>query len=292
MKKINGLVLIVLLLEGMSLHAQSTLPPEKQAIEDQYTQERASGIQNAAPKDPNAPFPIAPEVPFRTGIIDDCSPPFSAQNVSIQSCWQGLQNGIRTAVFTGAESDNFDAQQGIVYVMTIPDFPAETTVQTILTPVRAGAVSIVLAQNNILTLVSETGPYVMVFDVNAAGFTSVVLDTKPPRISGMPNNGCTLWPPDHKFVQVADVKATDAESGIFPGSFVVTANSNEPQNPIAPDVIISADGSGGFTVQLRADRFGTGIGRIYTITATASDLGGNTSTSTVTCAVPHDQGNN
>jgi hypothetical protein len=50
-------------------------------------------------------------------------------------------------------------------------------------------------------------------------------------------------------------------------------------------------GRGGFVVQLQADRLGTGNGRVYTLNATATDMAGNTVTTTSTCTVPHDQEN-
>lgn len=114
----------------------------------------------------------------------------------------------------------------------------------------------------------------------------------PPVISGMPV-GCSLFPPNHKLVQVATVTAADAVSGsLAPGSFTVTGTSNEPSNdPNDPEIVITPDGSGGFVIQLQAERLGTGTGRIYTITATASNTVGNTTTSTAICTVPHDQGN-
>ncbi len=114
----------------------------------------------------------------------------------------------------------------------------------------------------------------------------------PPVISGMPGPGCSLWPPNHKLVQVATVTAADAVSGgLAPGSFNVTGTSNEPSNdPNDPEIVITPDGSGGFVVQLQAERLGTGTGRIYTLTATASNTDGVTTTSTATCTVPHDQG--
>jgi hypothetical protein len=68
---------LLILLCGVLLFGQSnTLPPEKQAIQQQYAQERAAGAQNPAPKNPAAPYPIVPEQPFPTGILDDCSAPF------------------------------------------------------------------------------------------------------------------------------------------------------------------------------------------------------------------------
>ena len=130
---------------------------------------------------------------------------------------------------------------------------------------------------------------------NGAGLSSSVsvtikIDKTPPVISGMPAASCTLWPPNGKLVQVAIVTASDALSGLAPGSFKVTGTSNEPSfDPKNPEIVITPNGSGGFVVQLQADRLGNGTGRIYTLTATTNDLAGNTATATATCTVPHDQ---
>ena len=130
---------------------------------------------------------------------------------------------------------------------------------------------------------------------NGAGLSSSVpvtvkIDKNPPVISGMPAAGCTLWPPNHKLVQVATVTAADVLSGLTPGSLMVRGTSNEPMDPSDPAIVITPNGSGGLIVQLQADRLGTGTGRVYTLTATANDLAGNTATTEATCTVPHDQG--
>jgi hypothetical protein len=133
---------------------------------------------------------------------------------------------------------------------------------------------------------------------NAAGLAtsvpiSIKLDTTPPVISGMPGAGCSLWPPNHKLVQVATVTAADALSGLVPGSLHLSVTSNEPSSdPNDPEIVITPVGSGGFTVQLQADRLGSGNGRIYTFNATAMDNAGNSATVTATCTVPHDKGAN
>jgi hypothetical protein len=122
---------------------------------------------------------------------------------------------------------------------------------------------------------------------------AVQIDKTPPVISGMPAAGCTLWPPNHRFVQVATVTAADALSGLAPGAFKVTGASNEPiasADPMSTDIVITQTSPTTFTVQLRAERLGKGTGRVYTLNATASDLAANTATSTATCIVPHDQG--
>jgi hypothetical protein len=90
---------------------------------------------------------------------------------------------------------------------------------------------------------------------------------------------------------VGDVKATDPLSGVVLGSLKVMGSSNEPSSDSSnPEIVITPDGSGGFMVQLLADRLGTGKGRVYTLSATAMDNAGNTATTAATCAVPHDQG--
>ena len=116
----------------------------------------------------------------------------------------------------------------------------------------------------------------------------VSIDKTPPKIVGLPED-CTLWPPNHKLVKVAEVIAVDDVSGI--ADFDVTASSSEPASgptwgPHTPDIVIS-DGS----VELRAERYSQ-AGRLYEIAASASDLAGNEAEAEGECYVPHDQGNN
>jgi hypothetical protein len=117
---------------------------------------------------------------------------------------------------------------------------------------------------------------------------AVRIDTDAPAIDGLPGGGCVLWPPNNKTRQVAVVSAEDAVSGV--ANLQVTAASNEPTDPNDPDAVVTADGWGGFAVELRAARLGTGSGRVYTLTATTTDFAGNTRTMTASCTVPHDQG--
>jgi hypothetical protein len=121
----------------------------------------------------------------------------------------------------------------------------------------------------------------------AAVPVTIKIDKTPPVIAGMPVS-CTLGPPNNKLLQVATVTASDSLSGLVPGSFHVSATSNEP--PSDSEIVILPNGSGGFFVLLRAARSGSGNGRIYTIDATAMDNAGNAASATATCTVPHDQG--
>jgi hypothetical protein len=117
---------------------------------------------------------------------------------------------------------------------------------------------------------------------------TVKIDSTPPVLSGLPAAGCTLWPPNHKFVTVATIAGSDLLSGLV--SLTVNGTSNEPMAPNDPDMIITGSGTQPRTVQLRADRLGNGTARVYTLTITAIDAAGNTVSAISTCTVPHDKG--
>jgi hypothetical protein len=119
-------------------------------------------------------------------------------------------------------------------------------------------------------------------------------DTTPPVVtcSASPPS---LWPPNHKLVNVtATVHVADAGSGPA-GLTLVGATSSEPDNgtgdgdttgDIAGWTIGTADTAG----QLRAERSGNGPGRVYTLTYRGRDAAGNTATCAAKVTVPHDQG--
>jgi hypothetical protein len=166
-----------------------------------------------------------------------------------------------------------------------------------LTGAQMAASQVVTGNTTTISLVNEGLTTIHFFATDVAGngessqSLTVKIDKTRPVISGMPV-GCSLWPPNHKLVTVGTVTASDALSGLAPGSFQVTGTSNEgPGDPQSPDIVVTPNGSGGFVVQLRADRSGNSNDRVYNLTATASDLAGNTATATANCTVPHDKGN-
>lgn len=100
-------------------------------------------------------------------------------------------------------------------------------------------------------------------------------------VTASPN---TLWPPNHKMVNVKiDGSAVDEVSGI--ASVVITVKDEYGiYNMTVPGF--------GSTIQLEAWREGTDKdGRMYTITAVATDMAGNQSTATTVVIVPHDMRN-
>ena len=121
--------------------------------------------------------------------------------------------------------------------------------------------------------------------------TITVNDAQLPVITGGTANPSTLWPPNHKMVDVTiSYNVTD---NCTPSAAIVcdlTVSSNEP--PVPPgDGHSSAEWTviDAHHVQLRSERDGNGNGRIYTITITCREASGNTATKTVTVTVPHNQ---
>jgi predicted extracellular nuclease len=94
----------------------------------------------------------------------------------------------------------------------------------------------------------------------------------------------TLWPPNHKYRAVV---ATPTASSDVVDVTLVSATSNEPDDGLgdgdtANDIVIVDD----LTLKLRAERSGTGTGRIYTMTWQATNGCGATVTATTTVTVP------
>lgn len=120
----------------------------------------------------------------------------------------------------------------------------------------------------------------------SANTGSVEIDATPPSVacSAAPS---TLWPPDNKLAAVTvAVEVTDAGSG--PGAFGLTsATSNEPGGDDIQSFTLGTPDVSGL---LRAQRDGSGTGRVYTLGYTAADVAGNTASCDATVTVPHDQG--
>ena len=113
--------------------------------------------------------------------------------------------------------------------------------------------------------------------------TIVVNDTQAPTITGAAANPSTLWPPNHRMVDVA-INYTVTDNCTPSSQVVCTLSVTSNEGTSADWVVVDAH-----HVQLRADRNAGGNGRTYTITITCRDSGGNTSTATVTVTVPHNQ---
>jgi len=119
-------------------------------------------------------------------------------------------------------------------------------------------------------------------------FSITVYDGEPPTIINLNADPDILWPPNHK---MKDITVNYTSTDNCPGLIIcqVSVTSNEPVNE-------AGDGNTGHDwiitdnhhIKLRAERSGTGDGRVYTITVRCTDQNGNTGTATTTVTVPHD----
>ncbi len=145
------------------------------------------------------------------------------------------------------------------------------------------------------------GVYVLqlrVSDGIDAGYDNVavtVLDNVPPTLSPVANL-TTLWPPDHRMVDII-IWANASDNTGQPVTLSAMVKSNEPQDGLgdgdtSPDWTepLIDQNNGIITLKLRAERSGKGKGRIYTITITAIDKSGNSSQGNVEIRVPHSRG--
>jgi hypothetical protein len=124
--------------------------------------------------------------------------------------------------------------------------------------------------------------------------TITVTDTTPPQVSAF-TFPITLWPPNHRLVSVnTSVPATDV---CGPVSVILSSiTSSEPDNGTGigdgntiGDIRDAELGAEDLQVRLRAERAGTGNGRVYTLEYTAMDMSSNQASATAVVVVPHNQ---
>jgi glycosidase len=131
---------------------------------------------------------------------------------------------------------------------------------------------------------------------NAGNISSLVtaavnIDLTPPVVS-VSANPSSLWPANGKMVPVTISGAiTDNLSGVDPSTAAFAVVDEYGQIQPSGPVSLDSGGSYSFTISLQASRNGNDKdGRHYTITVSASDLGGNLGSAATVVTVPHDQG--
>jgi 6-phosphogluconolactonase (cycloisomerase 2 family) len=217
-----------------------------------------------------------------TQLILDTTPPVTTAAASPGPNPNGWNNTNVTVTLASSDNEpNGTGVKQITYSATGAQAIASTTVH---------------AATASLTIITEGVTSVTFFGTDNAGnveapHTLIVrLDKTPPTVacSASPN---VLWPPNNKLVPInVSVNVSDALSG--PGGFtLVSVTSNEPDSGQG-DIQGFLAGTASTSGQLRAQRLGSGTGRVYTFTYSGADRAGNTGSCTTTVTVPHDQGQN
>ena len=132
--------------------------------------------------------------------------------------------------------------------------------------------------------------------VGTAAIEVTVRDTTPPSLT-LALSPTTLWPPNHRLVPVQAAWQVSDVCDPAAGAVLVSATSSEPDDApgsgdgnTTQDIQDAAAGTPDTTVLLRAERSSGGPLRSYTLTYTASDASGNTSSALGLVTVPHDLG--
>lgn len=112
-----------------------------------------------------------------------------------------------------------------------------------------------------------------------------IADTTPPVMSAVTATPAQLWPPNHRMEPVTlSVSAADGCDTTAPACAISGVSSDEPAGG-TPDWRVT----GPLSLELRAERDGSGDGRVYTITVTCTDGSGNAATGAALVTVPHDR---
>lgn len=120
--------------------------------------------------------------------------------------------------------------------------------------------------------------------------TVSVVDAQAPTIDAVQAEPGTLWPPNHQMIDVGlSVQVTD-NCDPSPSCRIVEVASNEADDGRG-DGHSPVDWEIGepLGIALRAERSGTGEGRIYTVQVECTDASGNSSLASTEVRVAHDQ---
>jgi hypothetical protein len=125
---------------------------------------------------------------------------------------------------------------------------------------------------------------------NNAAVLNATVTNPAPVISDVAVGQPVLWPPNGRMEEV-EVSYSVTDGGCQAVSCVLSVSSNQPVNGLgdgngAPDWEVASP----VVVRLRAERAAIGNDRVYTIAVLCTDLGGASSTRTVTVTVPKSQG--
>jgi uncharacterized lipoprotein YddW (UPF0748 family) len=126
-------------------------------------------------------------------------------------------------------------------------------------------------------------------NVEANNSVTIKIDKTAPTIQ-LTAKRTRIWPPNGQIENVdIDGSGSDAVSGVAQVSYVVTDEYGSSLS-IAPRALSGSSANWAETLAVEARREGTDLnGRLYTVTATITDVAGLTSTATITVVVAHDQ---
>jgi outer membrane protein assembly factor BamB len=225
-------------------------------------------------------------------IGNEPTPPTNQPPVANAGPDQTVHVGTQVTL-NGIGSSDPDNNLPLTYAWSIQSTPAGSTValsdktvaQPTFTPDKLGDYVFALTVKDSLGLQSTTPATVTITATN-----------QPPDVSNAKPSVSCLWPPNNKLVDVTINGVTDPNGDKVTISITkITSDEATATAPGAggathsPDAFIIHNAGVDDTAQLRAERSGTGNGRVYVISFTATDVYGAATQGTVKVVVPHDQ---
>ncbi|MCW9026497.1 MAG: hypothetical protein OQJ77_04195 [Thiovulaceae bacterium] len=126
-------------------------------------------------------------------------------------------------------------------------------------------------------------------NINSVAVPLYTNPNNPPNCEAAHTNINSIWPPNHKLVDITLAGVTDPDGDAISVE-VVSIYQDEAVNELG-DGNSEPDGYGIGTniAKIRAERSGLGNGRVYSITFKASDDKGLSCSTVITVGVPHDK---
>jgi hypothetical protein len=260
-----------------------TVPADFTRITTQY---EPCGVALFTTNDPNGPvirslsgssLPnlLAPTgLPFQfTGFIGiEFSSPVSG-DISVLAI-EVRHGGLRLQAFDSAN----------VLVDTYDIAPSSISHNEIMTVTGTDIVRLVISQ-----IIPQTGGLVDGYAIDDLRFTPPIPPNQDPDCSEATPSTDSIFPPNHKMNDITISGVTDADGDIVTLT-IDGITQDEPTNGLGDgDTSPDGDGVGTDTAQIRAERSGTGDGRVYEISFTADDGNGGMCTGSVVVGVPHDK---
>jgi hypothetical protein len=112
----------------------------------------------------------------------------------------------------------------------------------------------------------------------------------PPNCANATPSKLTLWPANHKFVNITVLGVTDPNGDAVTITIDSIFQDEAVDAPDSGNTAPDGQGVGTATAQVRAERVGSGNGRVYHISFTASDGNGGSCSGEVLVGVPLSQG--
>ncbi len=233
-----------------------------------------------------APNPVTTGSNLTYSISITNNGPDAAESVTVTDILPGDTTFVSCGATGGGVCSGAGNNRAVTFASLAPGASATITlVANVKCSVADGAIV-----SNTATASSATFDNVQ---SNNTATTTTTASNPPPIITLNPS--ISLWPPNHKYHTVTVAQMVQSVRDNCPISIddvvIEMVTSDEPDDAIGDgntinDIVVGDDCR---SVQLRAERAGTGDGRVYTVTLRLRDSGGAVTRAAFEVSVPHSQ---